>query len=223
MSKKLSDRILQARQNAELTQRELARRVGISLTTVYNLEHGKALYSRRLVTIAIVCGVQPAWLESGRGEMLLSAVNSVFNTKSCRDISPIFAQIPMISLGIINVLNSWNDHDQIMTMCDELLPVLPRNKGQHYGLRVPDDSMEPDFYEGEIIVVDSELAATNNHFVIARLGDESHTTFKQLVIIGDKKYLRPSNPRYPIIEVEGELEVFGVVVCKYKEYLYFGQ
>ncbi|MBF0445532.1 MAG: LexA family transcriptional regulator [Magnetococcales bacterium] len=223
MCKTLSDRILHARQHSGLTQKELARRVGISLTTVYNLESGKAKYSRCMVTIATVCGVEPAWLETGRGEMLLSAHDKILPVSGCRDISPVTAKIPMLSWNTINTLHSWNDHEQIKFLCSELLPILPKTKGQHYGLQVPDDSMEPEFSEGEVIVVDTQLAITNNQYLLARLEGESHITFKQLVVIEDRQYLRPLNPRYPIVSVVGKLQVFGVVVCKYKEYLYFGQ
>jgi SOS-response transcriptional repressor LexA len=231
MHKKLSDRILYARQNAALTQKELARRVGISLTTIYNLESGKAKHSRRIVTIAMVCGVEPAWLENGSGEMLLSTPADILNVPGVGDGSamvelstyPITAEIPMVSWNVINTLSSWNDHEQIKSLCGEFAPVTPKTKRQHYALEVPDDSMEPEFYEGEIIVVDTQLAIANNQYLIARLDGETQTTFKQLVEIEDRQYLRPLNPRYPIISVDGKLQLFGVVVCKYKDYPYFGQ
>ncbi|MBF0585069.1 MAG: helix-turn-helix transcriptional regulator, partial [Magnetococcales bacterium] len=63
------ERIVTARKQAKLTQKELADRVGISQTAVHKLESGKYKASRRTVSIALACGVDPIWLETGRGEM----------------------------------------------------------------------------------------------------------------------------------------------------------
>ncbi|MBF0194867.1 MAG: LexA family transcriptional regulator [Magnetococcales bacterium] len=223
MCNTLSDRILHARRHAELTQKELASRVGVSHTTVSKLENGRAKYSRCMVTIATVCGVDPTWLETGRGEMLLSRYPEYLKVSGCRDVSNVFAKIPIVSWDTIDSVNSWIEHEKIKALCREFVPVFAQTKGQHYGLLVPDDSMEPEFLEGEVIVVNTELKIKNNQYILAKLEGESNTTFKQLVEIGDQQYLRPLNPRYPIITVDGNLQLFGVVVGKYKEYLYFGQ
>ena len=79
-----------------------------------------------------------------------------------------------------------------------------------YALRIVGDSMEPKFPEGGIIIVDPELKPRHGSFVIASLGDTGETTFKQLIIDG-KRYLKPLNPRYPILEMNGSTTICGVV------------
>ena len=97
-------------------------------------------------------------------------------------------------------------------------PVAPRSSEKTFALRVPDDSMEPEFHEGEIIIVDPTLTGKHNLFLIARMEGDSLATFKQLIIVGNRTYLKPLNSRYPLIEVQGDLRICGVVVGKYKEY-----
>ncbi|MBF0154512.1 MAG: helix-turn-helix transcriptional regulator [Magnetococcales bacterium] len=65
------ERIVTAHKQAKLTQKELADRVGISQTAVHKLECSRSKSSRRTMTIALTCGVDPIWLETGQGEMAL--------------------------------------------------------------------------------------------------------------------------------------------------------
>lgn len=63
----LKDRMKQAREFAQLTQRQLADRVGVSQPVISQLERGDNLQSVHLLKIAEACGVDPAWLASGNG------------------------------------------------------------------------------------------------------------------------------------------------------------
>jgi SOS-response transcriptional repressor LexA len=77
-----------------------------------------------------------------------------------------------------------------------------------FALRVKGDSMEPDFPEGIIIIVEPEMDFQPGDFVIARTGDEA--VFKQIVKDGSDWYLKPLNPRYPIKPL-GNAQIIGVV------------
>jgi SOS-response transcriptional repressor LexA len=79
-----------------------------------------------------------------------------------------------------------------------------------FALRVPGDSMEPKFPEGVTIVVDPDVEPTHGSFVIALLEDVGQITFKQLVMDG-RRYLKPLNPRYPVLEVDSQVSLCGVV------------
>ncbi|MBF0311757.1 MAG: helix-turn-helix transcriptional regulator, partial [Magnetococcales bacterium] len=68
MMMELGQRIKQAREYANLTQKELAVKVGLSQTAIHKLESGRSKASRRAVPIAIVCRVSPLWLETGKGD-----------------------------------------------------------------------------------------------------------------------------------------------------------
>lgn len=222
----LSERIQTARKQAKLTQKELADRVGISQTAVHKLECGRSRSSRRTVSIALTCGVDPIWLDTGRGEMTLIGATPGMDhaalAKAAEDgelyRAPIFARLPLIS---------WDDANNYCEESDELfhpkeveswIPVAPRSSDRTFAIRVPDDSMEPEFQEGEIIIVDPTLPGKHNQFLVARMEGDTTATFKQLILVGNKKYLKPLNSRYPLIDIQGSLHVCGVVVSKYKEY-----
>jgi len=84
-----------------------------------------------------------------------------------------------------------------------------------FALKVEGDSMEtahgPSFPHGSIIVLDPEYSATNNSFVVAKQNASSQLVFKQLVIDGNRRYLKPLNTRYPLVEITAHAIICGVV------------
>ena len=83
-------------------------------------------------------------------------------------------------------------------------------------VRVKDDSMasnDPDcsFPPGTYLAVDPDRLAENQSFVVAFLPDANEQTFRQLVIGGERRYLKPLNPRYPLIACTERTEIVGVV------------
>lgn len=85
-----------------------------------------------------------------------------------------------------------------------------------FALRVCGDSMTnphgtPTFPDGTIIIVDPGTQARSGMFVIARLEEDEEATFKQMVVDAGQTYLKPLNPRYPIIAVDRPMRVCGVV------------
>ena len=90
------------------------------------------------------------------------------------------------------------------------IPSEPLGHGA-FSLRVEGDSMEPEFPQGCIIFVEPQAQALNGDYVVVALDDTNQATFKQLVIDGARRYLKPLNPRYPIIPVERDARICGVV------------
>ncbi|EBM5549197.1 LexA family transcriptional repressor, partial [Salmonella enterica] len=44
------------------------------------------------------------------------------------------------------------------------------------------------------------------------LEGENEATFKKLVMDAGRKFLKPLNPQYPMIEINGNCKIIGVVV-----------
>lgn len=88
--------------------------------------------------------------------------------------------------------------------------------GRVFALRVEGDSMEPEFCEGDYILVDPERTPAPNDFVIAKLEEDNSATFKQLKHREGKTVLHPLNPAYPDIEIgeSSSARIVGVVVEK---------
>ncbi|HUT52540.1 MAG TPA: XRE family transcriptional regulator [bacterium] len=92
-----------------------------------------------------------------------------------------------------------------------------------FAVKVVNDSMEPEFREGDVLIVNPNLEAKSGDYVIAKLKEENEATFKKLIIHGDKGggkgskrlvILRPLNARYEDIVVTdpSKLEIVGRVV-----------
>ena len=113
---------------------------------------------------------------------------------------------------------SWVD-------CNDPLPLgvgdswedVPMNTSLNaFWLQVRGDSMTSpvgrSVPEGSLILVDPEVEADNGRLVIAKLTDSQEVTFKLLVLDGGRKYLKPLNPAYPLLEINSNCEIVGVVV-----------
>ena len=79
--------------------------------------------------------------------------------------------------------------------------------------------MSPSFNEGDLIFVDPEVDPINGKYVVARLDDENEATFKQLIIEGGHKFLKATNPAWPIPiqPINGNCTFVGVVVFSGRE------
>nr|WP_318381246.1 LexA family transcriptional regulator [uncultured Enterobacter sp.] len=66
--------------------------------------------------------------------------------------------------------------------------------------------------EGMVILVDPEIEPINGKLVVAKLEGDNEATFKKLVIDAGQKFLKPLNPQYPMIPVNGNCRIIGVVV-----------
>jgi len=87
-----------------------------------------------------------------------------------------------------------------------------------FSMRVKGDSMEPLFFEDEIIIIDPEIQPQPGDYVIIKKDDEEEATFKQL-----KKYrgvwvMHPLNPRYEDIEMTKGMRIVGKVIRKQRDF-----
>jgi SOS-response transcriptional repressor LexA len=69
----------------------------------------------------------------------------------------------------------------------------------------------PSIPEGSIVLVDPDLPPDNGKLVVAKLVDSNEVTLKKLVIDAGRKWLKPLNPAYPMIEINGNCNIVGVV------------
>ncbi|MEA3413558.1 MAG: S24 family peptidase [Pseudomonadota bacterium] len=81
-----------------------------------------------------------------------------------------------------------------------------------FALRVLGDSMEPEFEDGIVIVIDPAGVIESGSYVLAK--DQDEFIFRQLIIEEGRYFLKPVNEAYETREVDGLGVVEGVVVQK---------
>ena len=79
-----------------------------------------------------------------------------------------------------------------------------------YALRVLGDSMEPEFPDGCVIIVDPGHAPRDGSYVVVEYAGD--VFFRQLVIDGERRFLKPLNPKYGAFELVPPYTLRGGVV-----------
>jgi len=79
-----------------------------------------------------------------------------------------------------------------------------------YALRVVGDSMEPEFANGCVIIVDPGHVPRDGSYVIVEFAGD--VFFRQLVFDGERRSLKPLNPKYGSFELTPPYTIRGGVV-----------
>ena len=88
------------------------------------------------------------------------------------------------------------------------------SSAEPFVLMVLGDSMEPEFAEGEVILIEPEGLAGDGSYVLAQL--EGEWIFRQLVKREEGWRLQALNPAYPAADIPDLGAVKGVIVQKSK-------
>lgn len=202
-----ADRLKFARTRSKLNQEELAELSGVGQGIISKLERGRIQKTTSMVALARALKCNPSWLETGidaPGEVdgQKPKHGTVDATQGIHGLVPLIAWV-QAGYGVSAV-------DNLHPGEGERIETTYRARRHTYALRVNGDSMEPKFPQGCIVIVEPEENPQHGKFVIVRQnGDEP--TLKQYVEEGSNKYLKPLNPRYPIITM-GPDDVFCGVV-----------
>lgn len=145
-------------------------------------------------------GLKPFWLDSNLGDNIEG--DNFSPTVGLR------GSVPLISW--VQAGNWESIIDTLAIGEGERIETTYKAKKHTYALRVQGDSMEAMFPDGCIIIVEPEDNPRPGQYVIVRQnGDEA--TFKQLIQDGSTLFLKPLNPRYPIMELRKDAVFCGVV------------
>jgi phage repressor protein C with HTH and peptisase S24 domain len=79
-----------------------------------------------------------------------------------------------------------------------------------YALRVLGDSMEPEFADGCVIIVDPGYVARDGSYVVVEYAGDIF--FRQLVVDGERRFLKPLNSKYGGFELIPPYTIRGGVV-----------
>lgn len=197
--------IRDARKAKGWTLEELSSRVETDAGNLSRLERGKQFASKELLSrIMSVLGIELAKIQDA----------GMSNVQAALQPNRAPKEYPLISWVIAG---EWAES------CDTFHPgdadtwiASTENAGAHgFWLDVRGDSMtcngNPSFPEGSRILVQPEADLISGKYYVVKL-DSGESTFKQYVEDAGIKYLRPLNPGYRTIQIDGEFKVIGRVV-----------
>lgn len=203
-----------------LSEGKLGRLSGVTQPTIHRIITGESTSPRQqnIEKIAKALGVSSAWLWRGDHAAEHPGRYSAKITAATENIEQgptIQGKVPLISWVTAGEMCEAFDPFQPGDADDWLDCPLPH--GRHaFCLRVVGNSMAPDYREGEIILVDPDLAPQHGDDVVVRT-PEGKTTFKRLQVTPEGMHLLVVNRDYPnrIIEVPEDTHICGVVTASW--------
>lgn len=221
----IGDRIAQRMHEMNLSEGELGRRSGVPQPTIHRIVTNAVASPRHenVEKIAKALKISSNWLWNGgdQNSQGSNPINSPADIEQNIEPGPaIKGYVPLISWV---QAGAWCEVMDVKTLDDAevWLPCAASHSSQSYALRVRGLSMfnqheRRSFRDGDIIFVDPSKDAENGSLVIAKLVDSQEATFKQLVMEGSRRFLKPLNPAWPepIIELGHDATICGVVFSK---------
>ena len=211
---KLSERLEYVLKTTGITQTELANRLGVKQQAISRVCRGQTKTSTFLLPMCDELGVDLTWLATGVGEPFVQRKNPADQIRRIPEISwklatgwdEIYSTVDSSELG-----EYWRI---TADLTDE----------QGFVLRVYGDGMEGsgsrNIPEGAIIIVQPQVESLfkSGDLVIAVLPGAEQAILKQLIIEGQNRYLRSFNPQYPMIPIDEDCKLVGIVKQSVVEY-----
>ncbi|MDK4680156.1 XRE family transcriptional regulator [Kingella negevensis] len=205
-----NERVKNRRLELGLSQAALGKLAGVPQSTIGQIENGRNKSSTKILELAHALQTTVEYLVDG--------VEPAQKQPSLPNVSEMPTPTPLYSVPIISWVQAGSWQPVELFDDDDLEYIVCRTKlgKDGYALRVRGDSMQPEFTEGDIIVIDPHGEPRAGSFVIALHDNE--TTFKQLVFDGSRPMLRPLNSNYPYLQIKENDRILGVVKEKVKLY-----
>lgn len=188
MGTTLGQRIREAREARGWSQLRLGESVGVSRAAVSQWESGesKGLRPENLVAAARALAVNVEWLVTGVGAMRPDELA----TGEGR------SDFPLIDWS---TAARWPDvgRNAYRVGAEEWLPSPVPLGPAAFVLRVRGCSMAPRLLEGELVYIDPDRPPVHGGIVLVLPGGATEPVLRELIVEGDRRVLRASNPDWP--------------------------
>lgn len=202
----VGDRIRARRKELKLTQKDLASRVGVSHVAISQWEKDEtAPRGDNLLRLSQALGCDASYLNNGDG--------------SASNVAP--ASMDFRAVPILSYVQAgyWTAECTIRSIEGdiEFLHTNMDLSDSAFTLIIKGDSMEPDFREGDAVVIDPDISPLPGDFVVAKNGEEE-ALFKKYrprgIIDGADVYeLVPLNEDYPTLRSDQvPIRIVGTMV-----------
>ena len=214
----IGQRISKLMLDMDVSNAKLARMIGVSRPTIGNWIEGKsAPTGENLTNLANALKVDPNWLMSGKESRVRLDNNVDISQRIPFEGRPV-PVISWVAAGSFGSIETVLKDAEV----DEYLPPIRECGKNGYGLVVTGISMSPKFEPEDRIYVNPDFQVmdlkTGDLVIVSCTGD-NEATFKQLIIEGTTKYLKPLNPKWDeqIIKLTEDCRLVGKVVGLYRK------
>lgn len=214
----IGQRISKLMLDMDVSNAKLARMIGVSRPTIGNWIEGKsAPTGENLTNLANALKVDPNWLMSGKESRVRLDNNVDISQKIPFEGFPV-PVISWVAAGSFGPIETALRDAEV----DEYLPPIKECGKNGYGLVVTGISMSPKFEPEDRIYVNPDFQVSDlktGDLVIVSCAGDNEATFKQLIIEGATKYLKPLNPKWDeqIIKLTEDCRLVGKVVGLYRK------
>lgn len=204
----IHDRIASRRREIGLSQVALAKKTGVSGTSVSKWESGfNQPKGRYLNDLAAALGVSVDWLLTGKEKGATGVAESPFF--SYRNVGPAVitqgGRVPILSYV---QAGNWREMCEQATTFDGNVEYVTASVDIGpcgFGLHVCGNAMEPEFKEGNLLIVDPDESPYAGAFVVAK-GGSGEVTFKKYRSRG---VYDDGNPRFELVPLNDDYETIS--------------
>lgn len=189
-----SERLALAVEEAKSSAQTIADHFNISPQAVYQWLKGTTRPgNRRIVALATLLDVSARWLSDGRGAM--------YDEMDGKQVV-VVRRVPIIDKVKAGHWEAVTDPYSVGDAEDWIVPDSDTIGPHCFALRVDGRSMEPQFGDGDVIIVDPEVEPMPGDFVVAKLDADEAATFKKYRIRAlpsgqNQIELKPLNEDWP--------------------------
>jgi len=195
------------------TQTELADQLGVPQPQIARYLAGRVPDPPVLVRLAGALGCTTDWLLTGREQrpLFISEEPATYGQTKGR-------LLPILNWVQAGKMTASIDPYPYAGVAEDYLAANVKGK-RCFALKVRGDSMEPEFREGDVIVVDPDRQPQAGDFVVVKSDEEGEATFKKYVRLRGEAYLRPVNQQnYPDIKLTDTHRLVGKVIRLHRSY-----
>ncbi|HCQ9622173.1 TPA: helix-turn-helix domain-containing protein, partial [Acinetobacter baumannii] len=205
---------------------DLARAVGVKPPSVSDWLSGKSktMEGENLLKASKFLGVNPNWLASGNG-----SPHEMIKKTNEEDLSNIlFRDLKLHKIPVLDYVQAgfWHEvaYDGSSPHSYTYTDYVSCSPESIFSVIVQGKSMEPDFKEGDMLIVDASINPKPGSYVIAQNGSHE-ATFKKYRVLAHDEYGRdvfeliPINSDFPTLSsVTHDIRIIGVVVRHMRDF-----
>lgn len=209
------DRLRARMTDLKLSATDLSAMIRVSKATITFWRNGtNGATGSNLMELAKALRCSPEWLETGKGDAGdgMGRERANFELVEAPDRLYRYPVVSWVAAG------AWTEAVEPLPsgFSDRYEVSEYKAKGPAFWLEVRGDSMTAisgtSIPEGMMILVDTEADVRPGKFVVAKLPNSEEATFKKLVEDAGRRYLKPLNPAYAMIECSDDCRIIGVAV-----------